>query len=228
MDNFISFEEFLTQSRTSISIGWFVFNLLIATILSLGLGKIYTKYGTSLSNRELFGSNFLLITLSTMLIITIVKSSLALSLGLVGALSIIRFRAAIKEPEELTYLFLAIAIGLGLGANQGIVTVTALVFICIVIIIRKRINGQGYQGCNLHLTISKSQPGQIEIEKIVEVLKENCSEVHLKRLDENDKMFEASFMVEFSNFKILSRTKQILKELDSSLNFTFLDNKGIY
>ena len=50
--------------------------------------------------------------MTTMLIISIVKSSLALSLGLVGALSIIRFRAAIKEPEELAYLFLAIGISI--------------------------------------------------------------------------------------------------------------------
>ena len=53
----------------------------------------------------------------------IVKSSLAFSLGLVGALSIVRFRAAIKEPEELVYLFLVIATGLGLGANQTKITI---------------------------------------------------------------------------------------------------------
>ena len=63
-----------------------------------------------------------LLAVTTMFIITVVKSSLALSLGLVGALSIVRFRAAIKEPEELTYLFFAISIGLGLGADQRVVT----------------------------------------------------------------------------------------------------------
>ena len=57
-----------------------------------------------------------------MVMITIVKSSLALSLGLVGALSIVRFRTAIKEPEELSYAFLSIAIGLGLGADQRLTT----------------------------------------------------------------------------------------------------------
>jgi len=56
------------------------------------------------------------------LVITVVKSSLALSLGLVGALSIVRFRTPIKEPEELGYIFLTIAIGLGFGANLGLVT----------------------------------------------------------------------------------------------------------
>ena len=65
----------------------------------------------------------------------IVKSSLALSLGLVGALSIVRFRAAIKEPEELVYLFLIIAIGLGCGANQLIITFVGIIFALILIMI---------------------------------------------------------------------------------------------
>ena len=59
-----------------------------------------------------------------MLIIFVVKSSLALSLGLVGALSIVRFRSAIKEPEELTFLFLNIALGIGFGANARTALIT--------------------------------------------------------------------------------------------------------
>ena len=57
--------------------------------------------------------------MTTLLVIAVVKSSLALSLGLVGALSIVRFRTPIKEPEELAYIFLAIALGLCLGADQS-------------------------------------------------------------------------------------------------------------
>ena len=67
--------------------------------------KMQTPYQTNI-----FFKNFTSLTLITTLIITVVKSSLALSLGLVGALSIVRFRAAIKEPEELVYLFICIAI----------------------------------------------------------------------------------------------------------------------
>ena len=52
---------------------------------------------------EFISQKFFVLSLTTMIIITIVKSSLALSLGLVGALSIVRFRTAIKEPEELAY-----------------------------------------------------------------------------------------------------------------------------
>ena len=67
--------------------------------------------------------------------ITVIKFSLALSLGLVGALSIVRFRAAIKEPEELIYLFLIIGIGLACGANQFLVAIFATILISIVLVL---------------------------------------------------------------------------------------------
>ena len=137
---FESFEEFFAGSSVRIPVIMFVINLLLTGILSLGLNQLYIRYGFSLSDRRKFGRNFLLISMTTMMIITIVKSSLALSLGLVGALSIVRFRAAIKEPEELAYLFLCIAIGLGFGANQGLITVIALTLISIIIIISNNRN----------------------------------------------------------------------------------------
>ena len=61
------------------------------------------------NNVENSPKNFILLGIATCIVITIVKNSLALSLGLVGALSIVRFRAAIKEPEELVYLLFVIA-----------------------------------------------------------------------------------------------------------------------
>lgn len=129
MNKFQSFQEFLTTQSIQVSVWGFVLNLALAALLAFLLSRLYVKYGQSLSNRQVFSRNFLMLTMTTMLIITIVKSSLALSLGLVGALSIVRFRAAIKEPEELAYLFLAIAIGLGFGADQRVITVVAFVII---------------------------------------------------------------------------------------------------
>lgn len=92
---------------------------LLASIISATLvRKAYVLYGRSMNNREYFGNIFILLAVTTCTVIIIVKYSLALSLGLVGALSIVRFRAAIKEPEELVYLFLTIAFGLAFGASQ--------------------------------------------------------------------------------------------------------------
>ena len=87
-------------------------NLAVGAVMALLLRWHFREFGSTLSNREEFGQVFPCILLTTFLIISIVKSSLALSLGLVGALSIVRFRTPIKEPEELDYLFIAIAIGL--------------------------------------------------------------------------------------------------------------------
>ena len=108
-------------------------SLAIGAGLSLILRWHFERFGSTLSNRSEFAQVFPLIVLTTVLIITVVKSSLALSLGLVGALSIVRFRTPIKEPEELAYLFIAIAIGLGLGADQHVATTVAAAIILTIV-----------------------------------------------------------------------------------------------
>ena len=90
------FQKFLITEEVQVSIEDFILGAGILIILSILLEFTYMKCAKSISNRKVFAGNFLLIAFTTMLIITIVKSSLALSLGLVGALSIVRFRAAIS------------------------------------------------------------------------------------------------------------------------------------
>jgi len=92
--------------------------LVMSGLLAFFVKLLYQRFSNSISNRENFSAIFIPLTISTALVISVVKSSLALSLGLVGALSIVRFRAAIKDPEELVYLFFCIAIGLTLGADR--------------------------------------------------------------------------------------------------------------
>ena len=81
-------------------------NFIGCAVLSLLLRAFYVRYSTSVSSKNHLGSILPLLSLVVFLVIVVVKSSLALSLGLVGALSIVRFRTPIKEPEELVYLFL--------------------------------------------------------------------------------------------------------------------------
>ena len=138
VNDFKNIGQFLGPLIINISIIGFLINLMLCAFFGFWLANIYKKYGGSLSNRAGFSNNFYLLMMTTMLIITVIQQSLALSLGLVGALSIVRFRAAIKEPEELSYLFLCIALGLGFGAGQRIITIIA--FIVIVGFIRFRQN----------------------------------------------------------------------------------------
>ena len=99
----INFDKFLANESIHVSLNDFIINIILTIILSQILAYIYNKYSKSFSDRKIISSNFIYIATTTMIIITIVKSSLALSLGLVGALSIVRFRTAIKDPEELSF-----------------------------------------------------------------------------------------------------------------------------
>lgn len=226
MNNIETFQQFLETQAIEISIWSFVFNLILSGVLGYIIGKVYEKYGLTLSNRKMFAKNFIMMAMTTMFIITIVKSSLALSLGLVGALSIVRFRAAIKEPEELSYLFLTIAIGLGLGADQRLITVTAFVVIVFIIWL-KNISHKKEENQNLHLTISSSEVSIINLEKLIEILDKHCTGVNLKRYDESNSILEASFIVEFDNISKLNDLKSELQEISDSVNITFLDTKSL-
>ena len=184
----------------NISIVDFILSLFFAAVLSFTLSFVYVKFGNSISNRKQFARNFVILTLTTMLIITVVKSSLALSLGLVGALSIIRFRTAIKEPEELVYLFLAISIGLGFGANQGIITVLALTVILSTVVLMKIFSSKYYENQNLYLTIVSLEPKEVTSKVIIDVVSFHCQNVHLRRIDETARMSHVPFCMQKTEF----------------------------
>ena len=90
--------------------------LALGGLLALYVRFIYRRFNDPRSE-DTVSIIFPLLTIVTVGVIATIKSSLALSLGMVGALSIVRFRTAIRKPQELVYLFLCIAIGLALGAE---------------------------------------------------------------------------------------------------------------
>lgn len=226
MDKSQTFEQFLANQVPQISPWGFLLNLALTAVLAHFLGLLYARYGNSLSNKKMFASNFELIAVTTMIIITIVKSSLALSLGLVGALSIVRFRAAIKEPQELAYIFFTIAIGLGFGADQRLITLIGFGFLAVVIFVKNYFKASDV-GKNLNFTILTQKPLNISFDSIIESISSHSKDMELKRLDENNKFLEASFLVEFNNFNDLNKVRTALHELDDSIQINFLDHKGI-
>jgi len=217
----------LTESRGSPpEISIIAVNLLLSVLMAFILSRVYVHWGSALSNRRRFAANFILITITTTFIILIVRSSVALSLGLVGALSIVRFRAAIKEPEELAYLFFAIGIGIGLGDNQRLITVLALAVVVIVIAIMRLFRGR-QADFNLHLTVASANPGKLTLDEVKKTLRGNTAQSRLIRFDENKDALEASFLVEFRNSAQLEAAKNALQALSEEIEITFLDNKGI-
>ncbi len=221
-----SLTELFWNPVTVDSIPTFAISLLTAAALGAVLGQVYIRFGTALSNRRQFARNFLLLTVTTTLIISIVKSSLALSLGLVGALSIVRFRAAIKEPEELAFLFLAISIGLGLGAGQGLVTVVAFILILGLIALRSLNRPQSDSG-NLFLTINSSAPDKLTSQQILEALSEVGATASLRRLDDGPETMRASFRVGFVDPQGIETFNEAMRKLSPSVEITCLEDGGL-
>tara|TARA_Y100000310_G_scaffold82715_1_gene79298 strand:- start:4353 stop:5033 length:681 start_codon:yes stop_codon:yes gene_type:complete len=219
-------DQFLATTPIETNLLAVVISLFLSALLSFILSQIYVKYGTALSNRKHFASNFIILATTTTLIITIVKSSLALSLGLVGALSIVRFRAAIKEPEELSFLFIAIGIGLGFGAHQWAVTIISFVIISLILILRN-IKRKKYNHHNLYLSITGKESKYLTLTNIIKVLTKHCNTVHLKRFDHTDGTLESSFLVDIGNHHHFALIKNDLDKLSSSVNLTYLDKDGI-
>jgi len=221
-----SFQEFLSTQTPNIEVLPFILDLLLAALLSYILAQVYMRHGTALSNRMRFSRNFLPITMTTMLIITVVKSSLALSLGLVGALSVIRFRTAIKEPEELSYLFLSIAIGLGLGASQRMITIVGFGVIGAVMMLTGMVR-TGKQSENLHLTILSESPNGFELKDVTAALLKHSSGVNLRRFDESQDMLEASYLVEFDGYEQMEKARAAIRDLGEGISVSFVDNRGL-
>jgi Domain of unknown function (DUF4956) len=226
MNKLQEFIDRFAQSSAVVDIASVMVNLLIASFLSFLISQVYIRYGTSISNRRMFASNFVLLACTTTLIITIVKSSLALSLGLVGALSIVRFRAAIKEPEELAFLFVTIAIGLGLGADQTLLTILSAGLIMGLVCIRG-IRNKGGASQNLYLNVVSNAPSALSLSRIVESLKANCESVELRRFDDRPAGIEAAFLVELNDVSRLETTVAELRLVNESVQITFNDHRGI-
>ena len=212
--------NFFINQNIQIDLQGFILSLLCAAILSFLVQLFYIRYSSTLSNRKEFAKTFVVLGVTTCIVIMIVKSSLALSLGLVGALSIVRFRAAIKEPEELVYLFLIIAIGLGCGANQLIIITTGIFFSLVIIMLysgylkssKKNLDEKINAGIIIEGNISDVQINNliIEIKKVSKELKF----ISMSRSNENTTINVDLKPKKFENLTLL--TGKIKKRFSNS------------
>ena len=204
-------------------------NLVLGTILAFALAWHYRHFGQTHSNRNELAQVFPLIVLVTTLIISVVKSSLALSLGLVGALSIVRFRTPIKEPEELAYLFTALAIGLGFGADQRIATVVAAVFIMSVLIARSRMKKKTNDDHNLYFNVDVPEYNgdQQVFRKINGILRQHTSMADLRRLDVRDGVLQATYFIDCQDSENLISLMDGLNGSLPGVAASFVERKGI-
>lgn len=129
------FKSSFIERMTSISILDVFIALALAFVIGLFIIQVYKKTFKGVMYSESFGVSLIALCLITTLIILAVTSNIVLSLGMVGALSIVRFRSAIKEPIDIAYLFWAISAGIVIGAGLIPLAIMGSIFIGIVMVL---------------------------------------------------------------------------------------------
>lgn len=129
------FKSSFLESVTEFSVIDTVIGLLFALVLGLFILMIYKKIFAGIMYSTGFAMSLVGLTLVTTLVIMAVTSNVVLSLGMVGALSIVRFRAAIKEPMEIVFLFWSLAVGIVVGAGIIPLAVIGSIIIGIILVV---------------------------------------------------------------------------------------------
>lgn len=201
----------------------FVIAIALAIIFSPQLRYFYLNYWRSLSDKNQISSNIVLLTLIITIIITAVKSSLALSLGLEEALSIVRFRTPIKDPEELIFLFICIAIGLSLGAFQFWFATIGFIFIIIVILVKSQLSNQIRQN-NFFLSLNKKD---FDVQKFVENSEKVFDSIVLKKIEENNNQKEIIFNMRLKKSVSFNDLDEYLKSYGIK-DYTYFDQDNFF
>ena len=129
------FKSSFLESVTEFSVLDTLIGMVFALVIGLFIFVIYKKTFTGIMYSTGFAMSLVGLSLVTTLVIMAVTSNVVLSLGMVGALSIVRFRAAIKEPMEIVFLFWALAVGIVIGAGMIPLAVIGSLIIGVILVL---------------------------------------------------------------------------------------------
>jgi len=157
--------SFLEQT-TDFSIAGATVSLLSSVLIGLFIFFIYKKTYAGVMYSKPFNTSLVLLTVLTTFVILAVTSNVVLSLGMVGALSIVRFRTAIKEPLDLVFLFWSISVGIILGAGLYPLAFLGSLFItALLVILTSKVDGSAPYILMLHLENENAELEAVDILK---------------------------------------------------------------
>jgi len=217
--------DFEKYFNLEINIGSFVLNLLITAVIAYLIKLFYVKYGRAISDRRKFSNNFIPLAIGTLLIITVIKSSVALSLGLVGALSIVRFRSAIKDPEELTMLFLIIGFGLMGGADKPVLSLISFALILPIFYFNSLMSkNKGTVTNKAFLNISTNKK---DVTAITNSIKPHTTYLEIKRIDSVNDGINASYYCTIDSPDKLQKIIDSVNADDPNATISFVEQPDL-
>ena len=200
----------------------FFVGLVLTIIIGISLSVIYKNFSLAISNKQNLSFNLLLLALITYLIISSIKSSIALSLGMVGALSIVRFRVAIKEPEEVVYIFLAIAIAIANAAGIFLQSVVSSIIIFMIIIINNKLKfiniGSDY------LLILNDIENYKKYEDFINLLKKESHNFIILNYENLEQKISVNIKIKLIDQNQIENLKKMIINFDKNLNYSLFNN----
>lgn len=184
------FKSSFLENITSVSI----LDMVLALVLAFGLGLfiffVYKKTYQGVMYSSSFGTTLIALTMITTVVILAVTSNVVLSLGMVGALSIVRFRTAIKEPLEIAFLFWSIAVGIVLAAGMIPLAVVGSVLIGVILMVF--VNKKSH--CNPYIVVLSCVDSAAE-KKAVQFLTANVQKCIIKSKTAQKGLIEVNFEI---------------------------------
>ena len=162
-------KSFLENGQMAdLSISSILMSLISAFICSMVIFYVYRKFYRGIVYNSSFNILLVLVSIVTSFIVMTISSNILLSLGMVGALSIVRFRTAVKDPLDIGFLFFAIAVGITSGAGLYIMSFIATLFISLIYILLVQVK----TFTKVYLLIVKYENSvNEEVQKILKTLK---------------------------------------------------------
>lgn len=157
--------EALTEMQTKMPIETVFLILVIAFIVAMIIYLTYKNTYTGVMYNPRFNVSLVMITMVTTIVMVVIGSNISVSLGMVGALSIIRFRTAVKDPRDTAFIFWGVVSGLACGTQNYTIVLAGSVVICLVLFGFKRVIAKD----DKYLLIVKGKDLEIKnIEKLIE------------------------------------------------------------
>ena len=215
------FKSSFLESVTGFSLSEVLLAMLFAVIVGLFIFWVYKKTFTGILYSSGFALTLIGLTLVTTLVIISVTSNVVLSLGMVGALSIVRFRTAIKEPMEIVFLFWSIAVGIVIGAGMIPLAVLGSVIIGIILLIfanRKNVE-------NAYILVLNCENEEAE-NTAAELLKNTVKKYRIKSKTVNAEGIELTSELKIKDDKMAFVNQ--MNEIAGVKNATLVSYNGVY
>lgn len=229
MNSQINFQDFFknqyldVEFTNNLSVGDILAVLTLSLLLGLFIFYIYKKTFKGVLYTQSFNISLVMVTLVTALIILTISSNLILSLGMVGALSIVRFRTALKDPIDIVFMFWAIAVGVANGAAFFSISIIGSIFIAATLLVMTK-----YKTINspFLLVINYNTYDESYFETYLQELKKTIKFSGIKSKIQNNDMVELTIEIRL-NDKTMTKLNQ-LNDKDFIKKISLISYSGDY